>query len=329
MRREGFFGTSCRIEAPGKINLHLRVKDRRSDGFHELESIFLALAWGDSLYFDLGGEDGRCHIRIEDSGQGWIASLPPEKNLVYRAVSLFRARTGFRPGVRVVLEKRIPPGAGLGGGSSDAASTLLALDALAGTALSGEMLGEMARSLGSDVPFFLNGGVAWVSGRGERIRPLKIPEDLVVVLVYPGFPSATGAAFCLLDEVRKHPAGMGTEPFKESPGETGWSPGILLSGEVLSSALGENPRSWPYGNDFLPVFFASAGRGAGEAYRGILRDLAALRADFSGLSGAGSSCFGIFQDKGAAKEAVKTLSPQWNYVQLTFPLARRADAVLQ
>jgi 4-diphosphocytidyl-2-C-methyl-D-erythritol kinase len=260
-----------------------------------------------------------------------MASIPPEKNLVYQAVSLFRFYTGFSSGVQVVLEKRIPPGGGLGGGSSDAASTLLALDALAGTNLSGEILEEMARSLGSDVPFFLNGGAAWVSGRGERMRSLKVPEDLAVVLVYPGFPSGTAAAFFLLDEVRQRLSGTGTGPFKGAWGheETGLPLAALSPEEVLISALGKNPRDWPYGNDFLPVFLASAERETGEAYRGMLEDLAVLGADFSGLSGAGSSCFGVFQDGGAAKEAIKTLSRHWKHVQLTFPLAHRAKAVLQ
>jgi 4-diphosphocytidyl-2-C-methyl-D-erythritol kinase len=250
-----------------------------------------------------------------------------EQNLVYRAVSLFRSYTGFSSGVRVVLEKRIPLGSGLGGGSSDAASTLLALDALAGTDLPGETLEEMACRLGSDVPFFLKAGAAWVYGRGDRMRPLKVPEVPAVVLVYPGFPSPTAAAFRLLDEARGLlPAGE--EGLVREPPRP---PAELPSGAVLTAgaavkALGRDPRRWPYGNDFLPVFLASAER---DAYRGMLKDLAALGADFSGLSGAGSTCFGVFQDQGVAEKAVKILSRQWNYVQLTFPLARRGQAVLQ
>jgi 4-diphosphocytidyl-2-C-methyl-D-erythritol kinase len=331
MRKEGSFGTSYRIKAPGKINLHLRVKDRRPDGFHELESIFLALAWGDTLRFSLDGEDGLCDILTEDTEQRGIAPLPLEKNLVYRAVSLFRSYTGFSSGVRIVLEKRIPLGSGLGGGSSDAASTLLALDALAGTELSGETLTEMACRLGSDVPFFLNAGAAWVYGRGDRMRPLKVPELAAVVLVYPGFPSGTAESFCLLDQARNLLPGGEKGLLGEIPGLKAPSrfPGAPLSEETLTAALGKDPREWPYGNDFLPVFLALAARETGDAYRGMLKDLATLGAVFSGLSGAGSSCFGIFQDEGVAREAVKILSRQWNYVQLTFPLARRGQAVLQ
>jgi 4-diphosphocytidyl-2-C-methyl-D-erythritol kinase len=189
----------------------------------------------------------------------------------------------------------------------------------------------MARALGSDVPFFLTGGAAWVSGRGERMRPLKTPRQWAVVLVYPGFPSATPEAFRLLDKARNFPA-PGKEGAREERGafeRGGFSEKAPPSREILIRALGGHPRDWPYGNDFLPVFLASAARETAEAYRGMLRDLTALGADFSGLSGAGSSCFGVFQDEGVAKEAVKVLSRQWNYVQLAFSLARRAKAVLQ
>jgi 4-diphosphocytidyl-2-C-methyl-D-erythritol kinase len=330
MRKEGSPGTSCEIEAPCKINLHLRVKNRRADGFHELESVFLALAWGDTLRFELAGEAGRCDILMADAAHRGITAPPLEENLVYRAVSRFRSHTGFKPGIRVAVEKRVPPGAGLGGGSSDAASTLLALDALAGTDLPGAILEEMARALGSDVPFFLTGGAAWVSGRGERTRPLKTPRNGAVVVVYPGFPSATAEAFRLLDRARNLPV-PGKEGVREERAfeGAGFFEKVPPSREVLIRALGGHPRDWPYGNDFLPVFLASAARETAEAYRGMLRDLTALGADFSGLSGAGSSCFGVFHDEGVAKEAVKVLSRQWNYVQLTFPLARRAKAVLQ
>ena len=141
---------SCVVEAPCKINLHLRVKERRPDGFHELESVFLALSWGDRLEFELRGEPGRSEIELAGPVPG---TIPREKNLVYQAAALFRERTGFNRGLRVRLEKRVPLGAGFGGGSSDAAAALRALDTLAGTGLSPEVLGELAGKLGSDVPF--------------------------------------------------------------------------------------------------------------------------------------------------------------------------------
>ncbi|MDR3342616.1 MAG: 4-(cytidine 5'-diphospho)-2-C-methyl-D-erythritol kinase [Treponema sp.] len=302
--------TVLSIEAPAKINVHLRVKKRRLDGYHELESVFLALALGDVLCFELTGDEGECVIH----GAG---DIPRGRNIVDKAVSLFRARTGFSRGVRVCLEKRIPLGAGLGGGSSDAASTLRALNVLGATDLSEEALLAMAQSLGSDVPFFLYGGAAFVSGRGERIRPIEAPRGLWVVLVYPGFPSGTAEAFRLLDETREQ-----TMPGEVDPGDT-------LSPAVLIGALQEHPSQWPYGNDFLPVFLTAGIPEAAEAYRRILADLAALGADFSGLSGAGSSCFGIFIDGGVAEKAKNILAQQWNFVQLTFFLARLGNGVLK
>ncbi|MDR2111086.1 MAG: 4-(cytidine 5'-diphospho)-2-C-methyl-D-erythritol kinase, partial [Spirochaetaceae bacterium] len=142
-------------EAPGKINLHLRVKGLRADGYHGLESIFLALAWGDTLRVDAAAGPGGCTLfrncfpPLED------LTFPPEQDLAYRAALLFRAKTGFDRALRIELDKRIPLGSGLGGGSSDAAAVLLALDRLAGTGLSTAALGALAETLGSDVPFFL------------------------------------------------------------------------------------------------------------------------------------------------------------------------------
>jgi 4-diphosphocytidyl-2-C-methyl-D-erythritol kinase len=183
---------------------------------------------------------------------------------------------------------------------------------------------EMAAALGSDVPFFLaagrengsreSGGAAWVSGRGERVRFIDAPRRLWVVLVNPGFSSATPGAFALLDRDREG----GTDERAPDPGE-----------EALIAALGKPPASWPYGNDFLPVLVRRGGAEAGPAYEGILRDLAALGADFSGLSGTGATCFGVFTDREAAIRGVDFLKKRWNFVQLTFPLARSVSAVLE
>jgi 4-diphosphocytidyl-2-C-methyl-D-erythritol kinase len=294
------------IHAPGKINLHLRVKEKRPDGYHELESIFLALAFGDTLRFALLDEPETADIRLSAAGLP-----PPEENIVYKAVSLFRAETGFNRGLRVDVEKRIPLGGGMGGGSSDAASTLLALNELAGTGLSALRLGEMAGKLGSDVPFFLTGGAAWAGGRGERILPLPVPPDLAVVLANPGFSSGTAGAFRLLDASRL--SGPSSEP------------GEAPAPEVYMKALGEAPRNWPFFNDFFPVLDP----GTGGAYGRILSRLEGLGADFSGLSGAGSTCFGVFGDGERAEKAVKSLAAELPFVQLTFPLARLPHAVLK
>ncbi|MDR1986538.1 MAG: 4-(cytidine 5'-diphospho)-2-C-methyl-D-erythritol kinase [Treponema sp.] len=308
--------TILRIEAPCKINVHLRVKDRRPDGYHDLESIFVTLAFGDTLWVKRTEEEGGCTILMDWQalqsagnipGEG---AFPLEKNSVYRAISLFRVKTGFKGGIRVRVEKRIPLGAGLGGGSSDAASMLRALQVLVAPNLPREDLLEMALALGSDVPFFLWGGAAFVSGRGEQILPLKAVEGIWIVLVYPGFPSDTARAFRLLDQVRPEPGLVKEKGIRD-----------------LIWALGEYPGSWPYRNDFLQVFLDAGNQEQAAVYRRIVQELKGRGADFVGLSGAGSACFGIFSNGGVAKEAGIALSERkaaWNqryFVQVTFPLA--------
>ncbi|MDR1326292.1 MAG: 4-(cytidine 5'-diphospho)-2-C-methyl-D-erythritol kinase [Treponema sp.] len=286
------------IKAPAKINLHLAVKGRRPDGFHDLESIFLALDWGDSLCFDCGGAEGQCAIQTTWDIPIDGAVIQPEENVVFKAVSLFRARSGFMQGLRIRLDKRIPLGAGLGGGSSDAAATLLALNQLSDVELPLAALRELAEDLGSDVPFFLSSGAAFVSGRGERVEPLVAPEGLSVVLVYPGFVSNTRRAFALLDA-------------------DGHERCVSRSREVLVQALGGKPADWPYHNDFLPVFLA-AGTGV---YRDLLGELRRLGADFASLSGSGSTCFGVFSDENVASRAVEAFRWCGGFICLTFPLA--------
>jgi 4-diphosphocytidyl-2-C-methyl-D-erythritol kinase len=297
------------------------VGDRSPGGYHDLESVFLALDFGDTLSFELGtGRSGATECAVEAAlGGEW--ALPPEENLVCRAVDLFRERTGYDRPLRIRLEKRIPLGAGLGGGSSDAAAALRALDALAETALPGAALREMAFSLGSDVPFFLGDrGAALVSGRGERIEPVDFPGGLPVALVYPGFASGTAAAFRLLDESRER----GLVP-PASAGED--------RRELLAAALREAPAHWRdrglFANDFLPALLAAGPEENRRTYGALLEDFKTLGAEFSGLTGSGSACFGIFNHQGAAKEAVRVLGNRWIFARHTFSLARLGNAVLQ
>ncbi|MDR0999063.1 MAG: 4-(cytidine 5'-diphospho)-2-C-methyl-D-erythritol kinase [Treponema sp.] len=295
---------SLKIPAPCKINLHLRVGKLRADGYHDLESLFAAVDFGDTLEFEVLKDPGICEILTD-----WPSAsvpIPPSKNIVYKAVSLFRARTGFDRGLRIRLEKRVPLGGGLGGGSSDAAAALKALNLLADTGLDTGDLREMALNLGSDVPFFLGGGAALVSGRGERIEPLPVPAGLQVLLVNPGFPSPTAGSFRRLDQWREGNGGL---------------PGPDLSRAGLIAALAKDPpETWPYTNDFLPLFLAGGGEEAG-AYRRLLSSLREEGADFAGLSGAGSTCFGIFKGRETAEKALQALSKRWNMVYLTFFLA--------
>jgi 4-diphosphocytidyl-2-C-methyl-D-erythritol kinase len=324
---------SLKIPAPCKINLHLRVGARRPDAYHDLESLFAALDFGDTLEFELLKSPGACEIltdwrlpsaRFPDGNPPLREfPVPPSENIVYKAVSLFRARIGFDRGLRIRLEKRIPLGGGLGGGSSDAAAALKALNLLADAGLGGEELREMALNLGSDVPFFLEGGTALVSGRGEKILSLPVPSGLSALLVNPGFPSPTALSFRRLDQWRRQRAQDSRD------GRDGAFPGPDLSEAALASALAAGrPESWPFTNDFLPVFLSGEGEEAG-AYRRIFSALREAGADFAGLSGAGSTCFGIFKDRKIAENALKTLSKEWIFVYLSFFLASSIGSVLK
>lgn len=288
-----------RLAAPAKLNVHLAVGNRRPDGCHDLESIFIALDFGDTLRLELAGGDGEIEVYM----RGTFEPIPLEENIVYKAICLFRKHTGFTGGIRALVEKRIPAGGGLGGGSSDAAAVLAALNTLSGGLADPKKLAALGALLGSDVPFFLEKApAAWVSGRGEHIRPITAFKRLYFTLVNPGFPSGTAAAFRLLDEYRDN-SGLRGIP---RPGETD-----------CIAALSGHPRNWPFANDFLPVFGGDAGNKAvpGAVYRDMLAQLRNAGAVFAGLSGSGSTCFGVFLEREAAETAAQALSRQWPFVQ--------------
>ena len=165
------------IPAPAKLNLFLHVIGRRADGYHLLQSAFVLIDWCDTLHFEIRPEG---HLSREDAGP----ALPPD-DLVLRAARALVRSTGCTKGVHVTVQKRLPEQAGLGGGSSDAASTLLALNRLWGLGLTRSQLSAIGLSLGTDVPFFIQGGPAWVEGIGEQIRPLRLPPARFVVLKPP------------------------------------------------------------------------------------------------------------------------------------------------
>jgi 4-diphosphocytidyl-2-C-methyl-D-erythritol kinase len=314
--------TAVTIEAPCKINLYLWVGERRSDGFHSIESLFVALNLCDTLDFEFSGSTKAGeevyvearelppHFRGVFDG----SRLPPEENLVYRAIKLFKRETGFDRAVRARVYKRIPPAAGLGGASSDAAATLLALRTLSDADLSGERLLEIAAELGSDVPFFASlsrdgsgaaHGAAFVRGRGELIEPIAVPP-LDLVIVNPGIASGTREAFSLLDSYRLR---VKADVRQALPPQKTYSKNELLT------ELTKNPAEWRFTNDFLPVFLETAP--VKHVYSSVLRDLKRCGALFSGLSGSGSSCFGIFPGSADAANAADSLAAHWPFVRGT------------
>jgi len=174
------------VAAPAKLNLFLHITGRRPDGYHLLQSVFMLIDWCDTLHFELR-HDGQ--ITRTDLGSEAGEVLPAE-DLVVRAARALQRAAGTSLGVHIGLEKRIPSQAGMGGGSSDAASCLLALQRLWGVRLPAGQLAALALSLGADVPFFLSGGHAWVEGVGEKITPLSLPAARFVVVKPPaGLPT--------------------------------------------------------------------------------------------------------------------------------------------
>ncbi|WP_296444751.1 4-(cytidine 5'-diphospho)-2-C-methyl-D-erythritol kinase [Rhodoferax sp. UBA5149] len=162
------------ISAPAKLNLFLHITGRRSDGYHLLQSVFMLIDWCDTLHFDLRA-DGQ--ISRED-----LTTPLPADDLIVRAARALKTASGSPFGVHIGIEKRIPAQAGMGGGSSDAASTLLALNRLWKLDYSLEKLTQLGLLLGSDVPFFLGGHNAWIEGIGEKISPIALPPGRFLVV---------------------------------------------------------------------------------------------------------------------------------------------------
>lgn len=264
-----------RIEAPAKINLRLRVLAREESGFHSLETLFCAVSLCDTLW--IAPADSGVHLVVE----GDVDTGPPQRNLVAQAAERFaREHPPFR-GVRIRLRKRIPSAAGLGGGSSDAAACLRALNAMHGDPLAPAKLLELGAELGSDVPFFLCGSplaLGW--GRGERLMALPALPVRTVLLAHPGEGIPTADAFRRIAQQR------GT-----SARTVGWSAALA----DLQHWAGI-PRIAT--NDFEEAAIERVPR---------LRDaIAAMRAAGAAvalLSGSGSAVFGVFPDERPADEA--------------------------
>lgn len=277
---------SLRIQAPAKLNLGLRITGVRDDGYHEIESIFSSLTLADELT-----------VELQDPGEGislkcfGITSPEDAGNLVWKAADLFRERTGMKQGISLKLHKNIPSPGGLGGGSSDTASTLKALAELTGFRGS---LRAMAEELGSDVPFFLTGySSAIVKGRGEIVSECRVPE-FHAVLVNSDEKIPTPMAYRMWDEQGGHL----TEPWYVNH-YTALNFGVWHEGKPFPVELG---------NHFLPILQ--------ERFHGVKRaagDLAEI-CDNWGLSGSGPVLYALFTSEEGAKEAEESLNGKYPWV---------------
>ncbi len=261
--------------APAKLNLFLHVTGRRADGYHELETLFQLIDLADEL-----------RIRVRPDGvierSGGPDGVPADQDLVVRAARLLRARAGQPElGAEIELEKRIPVGAGLGGGSSDAATALVALNELWQLGLGTERLAALGLELGADVPVFVRGENAVARGVGERLEPVALPPRVYAV-VFPGTPVSTAEAF-------------------QAPELTRNSPSITIPGSPLPSGRGAEP---PGRNDFEPVVLAR--HPTVRAAHAWLGARGAVR-----MTGSGASVFAAYADRRAAAAALVGLPDGW------------------
>ncbi|MEA3413089.1 MAG: 4-(cytidine 5'-diphospho)-2-C-methyl-D-erythritol kinase [Pseudomonadota bacterium] len=204
-----------RWPAPAKLNLFLHITGRRADGYHALQTVFQLLDYGDELEFDRR-EDGLV-TRVNP-----LPGVPAETDLCVRAARLLQQTTGVAGGVDIRLDKQLPMGGGLGGGSSDAATTLLALNGLWGCDLPREELAGLGATLGADIPVFVTGHSAWGEGVGEKLSPLVLPPRWYVVIA-PAVEISTAELFaapeltrnCERIRISEFLAGAGTNVFED------------------------------------------------------------------------------------------------------------------
>lgn len=271
---------SASVPALAKINLALQVLNRRHDGFHELRTIFQTISLADRIRIDYRPGRG-VSVAV-------VCDPPIENNIAARAAHALAGESGWRGEVTLHIEKRIPMGGGLGGGSSDAAAVLLALPALTGKSVPIARLIELAAKLGSDVPFFLLGGTAVGLGRGEELYPLPEPAPVRGLLVCPSIQVSTAEAFRALDRTLTVAADSRN----------------INSFQYLSWELGERVplqilNGWGR-NDFEPV--------VGRQHPELLKLAGKLKrsgAGFVRMTGSGSAWYGLFPERKDAERAAE------------------------
>ena len=283
--------------APAKLNLHLEVYPKRSDGYHPIKSIFQTISLVDDLEVSLSGKSLSCVVECD-------AMQLPVENTLTKTYRLFCQISGVTAGVHVKLTKRIPSGAGLGGGSSDAATFLLILNKMFDYPLGLNQLEEIANLVGSDVLFFLSGGAAIVTGRGDIVEPIKPREDFCIVVVYPDVHCSTPESYGLVDEY----FALG-----KTVNETALQDFEKMYYEPISEWRFLNTFTNPVATKF-PVIFD------------VMKSLENLGADYVQMSGSGSTVFGVFSNLEVGKDACTNLKRFWNKCYCLTPYIQRIDS---
>jgi 4-diphosphocytidyl-2-C-methyl-D-erythritol kinase len=274
-------GMAWEIYAPAKLNLYLDVLGRRSDGFHEVETLMAPIRLYDRLRWSPAAEDSSpFSVEYDASTTASLQAAAPadESNLVWRAAESLARTAGVEPRGRFTLAKRIPAQAGLGGGSSDAAATLVLANAAWDLNYSRSRLGELAAHLGSDVPFFLAGGSAVCRGRGERVEPVLALPRLNVVIVVPPQGISTAAAYQALNAEPMNSAHLSAPPSQLAQLLKELARGaIAAAGRRMTNALHSAAAAMCPWIDRLGTAFASTAchahllSGSGSAYFGVMR----------------------------------------------------------
>jgi 4-diphosphocytidyl-2-C-methyl-D-erythritol kinase len=263
-----------RVRSFAKVNLALSVLGRRTDGYHDIQTIFQSIDICDELEFRTASQ---LELRFED-----FPRIPTEDNLVWKAATLLASKSKKGGGASITLRKKIPAGSGLGGGSSNAAASLLGLCRLWNIEMSDSDLFSIAASLGSDVPFFLIGGMALGVGRGEKIHPLPDSSCRFLVVIYPGIHVSTAVAYRSLN--------------------------LGLTSSVRDHRIQRFRSQVEKGNNFLTKIFNDFEASILPAYPAIQEAksfLEARGATAALLSGSGSSVFGFFSDEESALAAAR------------------------
>jgi 4-diphosphocytidyl-2-C-methyl-D-erythritol kinase len=285
---------TVQARAFAKINIGLKILAKRSDGFHEIRTIYQTVGLADRLQVSLSSEKQGVRLECEHPE---LSSV--RENLVYRAAELWRRARGYKGGIRLQLEKIIPMGAGLGGGSSDAAAALLALERLTGNRLDLAVRLALAAKLGSDVPLFLLGGRVLGCGRGEEVYPLEDFPARYCLIVFPGFSISTAEAYQVL--------GLRLTAQKE--------------GRRMDT-LGKRPpfplQSWgPAENDFEWFVFARW-----PELAKVKRQLIRAGAETASLTGSGSSLYAVYESAQQLNRAASLMPAGWKVFKVrTLPRA--------
>jgi 4-diphosphocytidyl-2-C-methyl-D-erythritol kinase len=270
------------LKCPAKVNWFLNIVGKRKDGYHDIVSLMQCVSLCDEIVLEHSNTiDIRCNLNI-----------PVQDNLVYQAANLLQKYSSYRKGAKIFLNKNIPVGAGLGGGSSDAAYALLGLNKLWGLGLRNTELSRMGSLLGSDIPFFFKGPAALVEGKGEQVKPMNIRSRFALLLVKPPVSVSTTWAYSLhdrLDDRKLTKKAVDIKLFCQVLDRQDYE---CLSNICFNDFEGVVSREYPAVNE-------------------IKKELLRIGAKAAAMSGSGPSVFGVFRKNEDAEVAARAMKPNW------------------